>query len=280
MKTCSYFWLQVWLSFGPSRNRCVGFKCGGSVRRRSAVVRMPSAVLGHQRCKLQNKPLARPVVNRGRDVRYILQIHSRDALVLSSVGDMIGHVTLVYSAALHWPTVKTVNKATWKRINLPRQWIRNNPRDGISLIHTRCVVCGWISRRLSISEDYMFPFRTDMCVLCENIGVCEECVYVGHDGKRYCGQCELRPGAPFMLWEVTAFCLRYNLYDRIDELQALGYYTVNRQLVRKVLRSWARSRRLNCTAESPLVCTDTSTATCTAMDTLCCREEAFQGILY
>ena len=83
-----------------------------------------------------------------------------------------------------------------------------------------------------------------------------------------------------MLREVTAFCLRYNLYDRIDELQAHGYYTLERQLVGEVLRSWARSRRLNCTAASAGLCTDTTTATTSAVDALCCQEEAREGIFY
>ena len=177
---------------------------------------------------------------------------------MNTVGDIVGHVTLFYCAALQWPTLNTVNKATWTKVHLPWQWMRNNPMDGVSCKHNRCDVCGWISRRRCIWGSRMYFAEAELCVLCGNVGVCESCMYVAHDGHIYCGACDLRPGAPSRLEDVAAFLDRYDLNDRIDQLQACGLFTVERQLLRDVFKTWAGSPRQTTTATSTVTCTDTS----------------------
>ena len=218
--------------------------------------RMPSTGLGRQRCKLQNKKLESPAVKQVLHVRNVLENHSVDVRAMNTRGDIVGHVTLFYCAALHWPTLNTVSKATWRKVNLLWQWVRDNPMDGITCVHNRCEVCGWISRRQSIWDRRMRFDEVELCVLCGNVGVCESCMYVAHDGHRYCGGCDLSPGAPAKLEAVAAFLARYDLWERLDQLQALGDYTVERQVLREVFQSWASSPRRTSTAPSTFTCSD------------------------
>ena len=143
-----------------------------------------------------------------------------DALIVirSAKGsEWIGAITLKWIGLLHIPTVALVCRDAHSAIQVPWQWARNQPRDGIVLRNDRCTVCRWMSGRQSA-----YPCHLNLCVECDNTGICMACSYVSADGRRLCGNCDLEEDAPTRLKSIVRFLDESGLYDALDYLHSNG----------------------------------------------------------
>jgi hypothetical protein len=76
----------------------------------------------------------------------------------------IGAITLQYIGIVHIPSVRCVCKDAYNAVQVPWQYVRNFPRDGITLMNDRCTLCGWFTGAKS-AED------ASLCCECNNTGV-------------------------------------------------------------------------------------------------------------
>ena len=141
------------------------------------------------------------------------------ALGLGLTGSgLLGHIALHYNRILSWPAVIRVNKATRRELMAPWLAARCYPRDRITMLHHRCITCGWWSGRLQ---------EETMCVGCGNSVVCIDfCTYVAYDGRRYCVECKRRPGAPQYKSYYDELVNLFN--DHLNEMQLCGQHLFRR----------------------------------------------------
>ena len=139
------------------------------------------------------------------------------------LGEFLGFVALQCCGLPTWPTVKLLCKSSHAYLRTPWLFARNQPRDGIMLRNDRCASCGWWSGRICVKFEAL-----DTCVLCDNTGVCENCLYVSTlDQRVYCMECEVQPGAP--LYKTYFDQVRDMVYDRCDAMCLAGPCCAPRQ---------------------------------------------------
>jgi hypothetical protein len=131
----------------------------------------------------------------------------------------IGAITLQYIGLVHIPSVRCVCRDAYNAVQVPWQYVRNSPRDGITLMNDRCTLCGWFTGAKS-AED------ASLCCECNNTGVCSACSYVAADGRRLCGECELEEGSPHNLQSIIQFFDNSRVHDALDYLQTCGNHAL------------------------------------------------------
>ena len=116
--------------------------------------------------------------------------------------ELIASVVIEYLSILKWPKVRVVDNKSAAVLQLPWMWARSQPIDGIMLRNQRCTHCGWLTGRCFPEKD--LP-EEQLCVECHNSGVCFECMYLAHDGHRYCAQCSPRLEIPSTVKHISDF---------------------------------------------------------------------------
>ena len=169
----------------------------------------------------------------------------------------IGAITLQYIGLVHIPSVRCVCKDAYNAVQVPWQYVRNFPRDGITLMNDRCTLCGWFTGAKS-AED------ASLCCECNNTGVCSACSYVAADGRRLCGECELEEGSPHNLQSILGFFNSSGVHDALDYLQSCGNHSIQKMANKRmpnvmlhILVEWrhvARVSTAGCKAKLLNVC--------------------------
>ena len=159
--------------------------------------------------------------------------------------EWIGAITLKWIGLLHIPTVALVCRDAYSAVQVPWRFARDQPQDGIVLRNNRCTLCGWMSGRKTA-----YPHHGDLCVECNNTGICVACSYVTADGRRLCGVCDLENDAPTRLKSIDRFLNNSGLYDALEYLQLMGNHSIEKMsekrmpnTMRYIIIEWRRMAR-------------------------------------
>ena len=160
-------------------------------------------------------------------------------LVVRTIGctseEVVACIVLHYSPILSWCTAARVSKTFQEILKVPWEWVRAQPRDGKSMLNTKCTWCGWLTGR-----DY-----TDLqeCVVCDNTAICCDCRRILLEQK-ICYRCVEPEDMPsghlaiLMLWNTFG--------DALDHLTASGkFFKINLEdwtTFQNVFRAWGGER--------------------------------------
>ena len=170
-----------------------------------------------------------------------------------SIPWLLSICSLYYLDLYHWPTHRRIctsvshhMSACWLYV---RSLPRSLPRDGI-IRHHKCSICGWLTGNLYVG------LRRNLCLLCNNDGICMNCTYMVPGVGRFCIECELFTeyvsSAQLAFAALISHCdAVYGAFNCIGEFN--GYY-FDMPLVRTgvAFRIWkhvchySRCRVLNC----------------------------------